>query len=65
MKGKIAYTKLFRVVFTVKGQTFIEFFEGNLRINAVSQAYRKGADKVIDVVEVKERRVWNDRRWNS
>ena len=56
MRRKIAYTKLFRVVFTVKGQTFVEFFEGNLRINAISQAYRKGADKVIDVVEVKERR---------
>ena len=57
MRKKIRYSKLFKVVFTVKGQIFVEFFEGNLRINAISQAYRRGADKVIDVVEVKERRV--------
>lgn len=55
MKRKIAYTKLFKVVFIAKGQTFVEFFEGNLRINAISKAYEKGADKVIEVVEVKER----------
>jgi len=55
MKKKIAYTKLFKVVFIAKGQTFVEFFEGNLRINAISKAYEKGADKVIEVVEVKER----------
>ena len=57
MKKKIRYSKLFKVVFVTKGQIFVEFFEGNLRINAISKAYEKGADKVIDVVEVKERRV--------
>ena len=53
MKKKVAYTKLFKVVFTIRGQTFVEFFEGNLKINAISQAYRKGADKIIDVEEVR------------
>ena len=62
MSRKVAYTKLFKVVFVTKGQIFVEFFEGNLRVNAISKAYEKGADKIIDVVEVKERRVWNDRR---
>ncbi len=47
------YTKIFKVTYIVKGQVFKEFFEGNLRINAIKKAYEKGADRILSVEEVK------------
>ncbi len=45
--------KLFKVIYSIKGQIFSEIFEGNLRINAINQARKKDAENIIDVTEVK------------
>jgi len=45
--------KKFLVTFTIRGSVFREVVKGNLRINAINEVRRRGADKIIKIEEVK------------
>ena len=53
IRGDRKMAKKFLVTFTIRGSVFREVVKGNLRINAINEVRRRGADKITKIEEVK------------